>query len=57
MIYNDNTMDDSVKGSKKAVKWVKELVERRKRSIEATEELLAEMTPILLANKKTKNPA
>lgn len=50
-------MDDSVKGSKKAVKWVKELVERRKRSIEATEELLAEMTPILLANKKTKNPA
>ena len=51
MFYDDNYMDDSLKGSKKAVKWIKDLVERREKSIKATEELMLKMKVVIKENK------
>ncbi len=53
MLYNEyNDMNDGIKGSKNAVKWIKALIERRKKSMEATKELMEEMTSIILANEE-----
>ena len=45
-------MNDGLKGSKNAVKWIKALIERRNKAMEATKELMEEMTPIILANEE-----
>ena len=53
MLWNEyDDMNDGIKGSKNAVKWIKSLIERRKKSMEATKELIEEMTPIILANEE-----
>ena len=53
MLYNEYyEMNDGLKGSKNAVKWIKALIERRNKAMEATKELMEEMTPLILANEE-----